>query len=489
MKTSIATASKPLSTRAALVVVTVRKPPGRVSGQLADADAVVGGAIGRAVRDKEIRGGAGETTVFHSANRSGPSRVAVVGVGEGSARDDWEAAGRAVAAVANKARVMTATLVLPDGVDVDHARAMLEGTWLGSYRYRRFKTGNDNGDGDGLRELAVSGGGLDAKALATIDTVMGHANATRDLSNTPANHLTPRQLADYARSLARKTRGLTCTVLGPPQLKRLGAGALLAVGQGSAEPPQMIVLRYSPARARKGTTLGIVGKAVTFDTGGISIKPSAGMEDMKMDMTGGAIAVESIAMIAELGLPVETIAVIPAAENMPDGKAIKPGDVITAMNGKTIEVVNTDAEGRLILADALTYAARNGASHVVDFATLTGAMVVALGDVYAGLFGSDDAWIERVHHAAKASGDRAWPMPLHEGYRPLIKSDWADFSNAAKKRQAGAVYAAMFLREFTEGIPWCHLDIAGTGMGSKGATGYGPRLMARLAEGLAAKRM
>jgi leucyl aminopeptidase len=486
MKTSIAASSKPFSARAALVVVTVGKPPGRLTGQLAEADAAVGGAIGRAVKNKEIRGGAGETTVFHASGRSGPSRIAVVGVGEGASRDDWESAGRAVAAAATKVRVTSATLVLPDDVDAGDAGALIEGAWLGSYRYSRFKTANDNGNGGGLGELAVSGGALDAKALAAIDTVMGHANATRDLSNTPANHLTPRQLADYARALARTTRGLTCTVLGPPQLTKLGAGALLAVGQGSAEPPQMIVLRYSPSRPRRGTVLGIVGKAVTFDTGGISIKPSAGMEDMKMDMTGGAIAIESIAMIAELGLPIETIAVIPAAENMPDGKAIKPGDVVTAMNGKTIEVVNTDAEGRMILADALTYAARNGATHIVDFATLTGAMVVALGDVYAGLFGSDEAWIDRVHDAATASGDRAWPMPLHEGYRPLIASDWADLSNASKKRQAGAVYAAMFLREFTEGVPWCHLDIAGTGMGSKGATGYGPRLMARLAEGLVA---
>lgn len=250
----------------------------------------------------------------------------------------------------------------------------------------------------------------------------------------------------------------------------------------------MIVMRWSPPKAAKGQVLGLVGKAVTFDTGGISIKPSNGMEDMKMDMTGGAIAIEGIAAIAKLGLPIEVLAVIPSAENMPDGRAIKPGDVVTAMNGKTIEVANTDAEGRLILADGLTYAARNGATHLVEFSTLTGAIVVALGEVYAGLFGSDAEWTEQVRAAAEASGDLAWPMPLHEGYRPLITSSVADLANAAKKRQAGAVYAAMFLREFTEGLPFCHVDIAGTAMSNGACTGYGLRLLATLAEDLAGRK-
>jgi leucyl aminopeptidase len=233
--------------------------------------------------------------------------------------------------------------------------------------------------------------------------------------------------------------------------------------------------------------LGLVGKAVTFDSGGISIKPSGGMEEMKMDMAGGAAVIEGAALIARLGLPVEVLAVVPATENMPSGRSVKPGDVLTAMNGRTIEVVNTDAEGRLILADALVYAARNGATRLLDLATLTGAMVVALGEVYAGLFGSDAAWTERVRAAGEASGDLCWPMPLHPGYDPLVRSDVADLSNAAKKRQAGAVYAARFLRDFTEGLPWCHLDIAGTGMRGGRGSGYGVALIAALAEGLAAR--
>ena len=231
--------------------------------------------------------------------------------------------------------------------------------------------------------------------------------------------------------------------------------------------------------------LGLVGKAVTFDTGGISIKPSNGMEEMKLDMGGGAAVLEGAALVAALGLPVELLAVIPATENMPSGTAVKPGDVITALNGRTIEVINTDAEGRLILADALAYAVREGATRMIDMATLTGAIVVALGEVYAGLFGSDEEWTALVREAAEESGDLAWPMPMHERYAHLIKSSVADLANASNKRQAGPVYAAQFLREFTGDLPWCHVDIAGTGMvGGKG-TGFGVRLILAVAERLA----
>jgi leucyl aminopeptidase len=277
-------------------------------------------------------------------------------------------------------------------------------------------------------------------------------------------------------------------VLDRARLEKLGAGALLGVAQGSAQPPKLIVLRYKPAKkpARKGEVLGLVGKAVTFDTGGISIKPASGMEEMKMDMGGGAAVLEATALVAALGLPVEILTVIAATENMPSGTAIKPGDVVTAMNGRTIEVTNTDAEGRLILADALTYAARQGATRLIDMATLTGAIVVALGEVYAGLFGSDEEWTALVREAADESGDLAWPMPMHERYAPLIESKTADLANTSNKRQAGAVYAAQFLREFTDGLPWAHVDIAGTAMvGGKG-NGFGVRLILAVADRLAA---
>ncbi len=314
--------------------------------------------------------------------------------------------------------------------------------------------------------------------------------AARDLGNTPANDLTPTLLAAHATALADRTPGLECEVLERKDLQKLKAGAILSVAQGSAEPPKMIVLRYTPKRSRvAGEVLGLVGKAVTFDTGGISIKPSSGMEEMKLDMAGGAAVVEAIGLIAQLTLPIEVVAVVPATENMPSGTATRPGDIVRAMNGKTIEVINTDAEGRLILADALTYAATiAGATRLIDFATLTGAIVVALGEVYAGLFGSDDGWTDTVRRAGETSGDLCWPMPLHPGYAPLIASKVADLSNAAAKRQAGAVYAAQFLREFTEGLPWCHVDIAGTGMVGGAGTGFGVGLMLAIADGLGETR-
>ncbi len=241
-------------------------------------------------------------------------------------------------------------------------------------------------------------------------------------------------------------------------------------------------LTHKGGKGKKQKKVALVGKGITFDDGGISIKPPSGMEEMKLDLAVVAAVLEGAALVAALGLPVELLAVIPATENMPSGTAVKPGDVITALDGHTIEVINTDAEGRLILADALAYAVREGATRMIDMATLTGGIVVALGEVYAGLFGSDAEWTELVRESAEESGDLAWPMPMHERYGHLIKSAVADLANASNKRQASAVYAAQFLREFTGDLPWCHIDIAGTGMiGGKG-TGYGVRLILEVAE-------
>ncbi len=492
MKTT-RTNANPMTARSALVAVVLPASPKSLPPVLVDADERVGGAIKRARRDDEISAKPGETTLFHVPGTKGPRRVAVVGVGDGATREDWMSAGSAIAKLAARLKTTRATVVVPDGTAHDDARTLLESIGLAAYRFDRFRGRGQDDDGDDatekdddrLGEIVIAGSGLDDATLAEIDVVVTRVNAARDLANTPGNHLPPPALAAYAKDLARSIPGLTCEVLGPKELEALGAGALLCVAQGSVHPAQLIVMRWNPKKAKGDEVLGIVGKGVTFDTGGISIKPSGGMEEMKMDMGGAAAAIESIAAIAQLKLPVRALAVIPSAENMPDGNAIKPGDVVTASNGKTIEVVNTDAEGRLILADALTYCARNGATRIIDFATLTGAMVIALGEVYAGLFGSDDAWTGFVFDAAEASGDLAWHMPLHEGYRPLIKSGVADLSNAAKKRQAGGVYAAMFLREFTDGLPWCHLDIAGTGMVNGAGTGYGVRLTTRLAKDMA----
>ncbi len=475
------TKANPLGGRTPLVVLTAKPPV--LAAVAADADAALGGAIGRAIAEGEITGAPGETAVFHGAG-TGPARVIVVGTGDGATRDDWVRAGGAIAKAAARVKTAKVTLALPADIGADDADAVLNGMIDGAYRFDRFRSTADD-DATTLSGVALSGGGPAARELTALQTVAARVTAARDLVNTPGNHLPPQALAAYAVALAKATPGLTCTVLGPKELEKLGAGALLCVAQGSVNPAQLIVMRWKPAKRTTSEVLGLVGKAVTFDTGGISIKPAAGMEEMKTDMGGGAAAIESIAAIAQLGLPLEVLTVVPSAENMPDAAAIKPGDVVTAMNGKTIEVVNTDAEGRLILADALTYAARNGATRMLDLATLTGAMVVALGEVYAGLFGSEREWVDQVFAAAEATGDLAWPLPLHERYRPLIKSPVADLSNAAKKRQAGGVYAAMFLREFTEDVPWCHLDIAGTATLNGAATGYGVRLITRLARTLA----
>ncbi len=484
MRSTVRKSADVASAKADLLVVAVPAPAKRLSGPAAEVDAALGGLVTAAVKDGEIDGATGSATRFHSGGRLAAKRVVVVGVGEGSA-EDWRGGGAAAAGIAGQVSTRSVALVPPAEATAVEVGAFIEGFGTGAYRFERFQTVNGSRTATPGR-LAVHSAAVRTADVRRADRIVEAVNGARDLSNTPANHLTPTMLAERAKELAEATPGLSCTVLGRARLEKLGAGALLGVAQGSQEPPKMIVLRYRPAEiARPKEVLGLVGKAVTFDTGGISIKPSSGMEEMKMDMGGGAAVLEGAALIASLALPVEFIAVIPATENMPSGTAIKPGDVVTAMNGRTIEVINTDAEGRLILADALTYAAREGATRMLDFATLTGAIVVALGEVYAGLFGSDDGWTALVREAADASGDLAWPMPLHERYAPLIKSGVADLANAANKRQAGAVYAAQFLREFTDGLPWCHVDIAGTGMvGGKG-TGFGVRLILAVAERLA----
>jgi leucyl aminopeptidase len=486
MQSTLRKAADPLAAKADVLVVCVADPPAPLSGPAAAADAALGGLVARAVGDGEIDGKKGSSTTIHAGEGVAAKRVVVVGVGAGDG-EAWRAAGAAAAAAAGKAKARSAALAPPDDAGPAEVTRLVEGFGYGVYRYDRFKSSREDAPPP-LHRLAVHSKALGAADLRRADRIVEAVNGARDLSNTPANHLTPKGLAQRARELADATPGLSCTLLDRARLEKLGAGALLAVAQGSDQPPRMIVLRYKPsAHARAGEVLGLVGKAVTFDTGGISIKPAGHMEEMKLDMSGGAAVIEATALIAALGLPVEVLAVVPATENMPGGRAVKPGDVVTAMNGKTIEVINTDAEGRLILADGLTYAAREGATRLVDVATLTGAIVVALGEVYAGLFGSDREWTDLVRDAADASGDLAWPMPMHDRYKSLIESKVADVANVSNKRQAGAVYAAQFLREFTEGLPWCHVDIAGSGMVDGAGNGFGVRLLLEVAERLAAE--
>ncbi len=283
---------------------------------------------------------------------------------------------------------------------------------------------------------------------------------------------------------------MSVEVLGPEEIAAKEMGGLLAVSQGSAVEPRLIVLRY--AGGGSGPTLGLVGKGVTFDTGGISIKPGPGMQEMKMDMSGAAAVLEAVAAIAELGLPLALVAVIPATENMPSGTAVKPGDVITQYNGKTVEVNNTDAEGRLILADALAYATELGAERIVDIATLTGAVTIALGSTYAAVVSNDDALSDEVLAAGEETGELTWRLPLHPEFKELMKGTVADLSNLASKRKAGTITAASFLEEFVDGTPWAHVDIAGVSWDvgreytGNDASGFGVRLLVDLARRLAA---
>jgi len=362
--------------------------------------------------------------------------------------------------------------------------ALVAGTILGSYRFDRFKGKSDDPAPwlDSVALLAPA----DAAAAAAAARVYAEAqNRARDLQMTPANVATPSLLAGRAEEIAAAHEAVTAEVLGPEQIAARGMGGLVAVSRGSAEPARLIVLRY--AGGSSGPTLGLVGKGVTFDTGGISLKPGAGMHEMKYDMTGGAVVLESVAAVAELGLAVDVVAVVPATENMPSGTAVKPGDVITQYNGTTVEVNNTDAEGRLILADALAYAIELGAERLVDIATLTGAVTIALGSSFAGLIANDDALAAALSDAGERSGELVWRLPLHPEFKELMKGKVADLSNLASKRKAGTITAASFLEEFVGETPWAHIDIAGTAWdvgreytGSE-ASGFGVRLLVELA--------
>jgi len=318
------------------------------------------------------------------------------------------------------------------------------------------------------------------------------ANFARDLANEPANQMTPSALAEQAAAVARES-GLECQVLEREQAQELGMGAFLGVAQGSRQPPKFIVLHYRGA-GPDVTALGLVGKGITFDSGGISIKPAAGMEEMKGDMSGGAAVIAAMRAIAQLKLHVNVTAIVPATENMPGGNAIKPGDVLRAMSGKTIEVINTDAEGRLVLADGLSYARHLKLSPIIDVATLTGAISIALGNVAMGCMTNDQPLCDRIVQAGRAAGEKIWQLPLYEEYREQIKSEVADIKNTGG-RQAGAITAAFFLKEFVGDTPWVHLDMAGVdfydkekGALVKGASGMPVRTLVNLVLSLAEEK-
>jgi leucyl aminopeptidase len=471
----VATASDPSAADADVVAVAVTGEPPAELG------------VSELLAAEGFRPEAGAATLVSSDGRL----VAVAGLGDEIDADAFRSAGAAVARLVRRAGGSVAWL-LDESQPVsiaDQVRAVVEGMALGGYDPGRWKSSDREG---GIERLVLVGG--DEEDARRAATVAEWVNRARELANEPANELTPEQLAARAEAIAETSPQLSAEAGGPERLAELGMGSFGAVAQGSHNPPRLIVLRYEPSGARDDVVLGLVGKAVTFDTGGISIKPALYMEDMKGDMAGGAAVLAGIGAIAELELPVRVFGVVGATENMVSGASYRPGDIVTAMNGKTIEVINTDAEGRLVLADLLAYTRDQGATHIVDFATLTGAMNRALGDLYAGVFGNEDEWRDQVVAAGNRAGDHAWSWPMHRRYRRLIDSTFADMKNSTVRGQALPVYAAEFLKEFAGDGPWAHIDMAGPGylrwprpdyFLTPGGTGYGVRLIAELARSLA----
>jgi leucyl aminopeptidase len=456
-----------------------------IRGRAAELDQAAGGALRKLAASGELSGKALEMTMVHYPSAAAAQRILLVGAGKRekyNLADLRKIAGAALRYLKGRKVSGFVFLAREDDANAAAAQVITEALVVANFESEKYKTDKKNGkDVD-----AVGLAGFDAAeaGIARGRIIAEAQNFTRELVNEPSNRMTPRMLAERAAAMAHES-GLACEILDEKRIEELKMGALLSVAQGSVEPPRMIVITYTPPQARPGApVIGLVGKAVTFDTGGISIKPAEGMEKMKYDMAGGATMLGVMRALAQLKPGVKVIAVVPATENMPGSRAQKPGDVQISMAGKSIEVINTDAEGRLILADGIAYAKQLGATHLVDAATLTGAIVVALANVNVGVFGSDAAFTDRLLASARAAGEKMWPMPLDDDYREMIKSSIADIQNVGSGKGGGAITAAMFLKEFADQTPWIHLDIAGTAWldeakpwAAKGASGVAVRTL------------
>ena len=480
----------------ALVVPLLEDASSPLSNGARVLDEQLRGRLQRLAADGELEGELGKTVLLHTDGELNAKRLVVTGVGK-LGELDADALRTAASAAARRVADVGGTVAwmldesLPLGFE-EQARAIVEGTLLGSYSPARWKT--DEKPKRRIQKIVLCA--TEEQTLVDSATraarVARWVNWARDLANSPPNELTPEGLANRAGELAGPN--LQVSALEPREIDELGMGALSAVGRASANGPRLIVLRYDPPQAtRSDLVLGLVGKAITFDAGGISLKPALKMYDMKGDMAGGAAVIAGAAAVAELELPVRILTVVAAAENLVSGTSFRPGDILRAANGKTIEITNTDAEGRLVLADAMWYARREGATHLLDLATLTGAMELALGDFYAGAFANDEGWMQEILRAAEASGDHAWPFPLNRRYRRYVDSAYADIKNSSELRQGSPVLAAEFLREFAGEGPWAHVDMAGPGflersrgdyLTQRGGTGYGVRLIVELAQRL-----
>ncbi len=477
---------------AGAVALGIPQGAGAPSGAALALDRAAHGALTAVMKSGDFRGRFLETAVVHpTVGRA--RRIVLVGLGPGAAldADRVRQAGAVMARQARELRVRTLVTEVSEAArsglgPARAAQAMAEGLVLGHYRHTAYR--GDAGAPPLARIQVLAPDAASGRAMkSAFERGARFADATclaRDLASTPGQDLPPERLAARAKEIARSA-GATCTVLEGAQMERLGMGCVLAVGRGSANAPRFIVLERAPRGATAKTpTIVVIGKGITFDTGGISLKPREGMQKMKYDMSGAAAVMGAFAALPSLSPPFRVVGLIPAAENMPGGRALKPGDVVRALDGTTIEITNTDAEGRLVLADALGYARRYAPVAVVDLATLTGAISVALGHHAAGLFTPDDALADELLAAAGRSGERLWRMPLWEESATELKSDTADLVNATGKPEGGAVIAAGFLRHFARGMRWAHLDIASTAWSpaerpheGRGPTGFGARLL------------
>jgi leucyl aminopeptidase len=462
------------------------------SEEIARIDKALGGVIAGLVSQGEVKGKLNEVTVIHSLGRLPSARVVIAGLGKRSELTPDRVRGVVAEACRHlqRKRVVTAATSVPVvGIDdpEEAARVIVEGALLGTYSFRRHITREaEVGEIKELSVVAASDKKSLEQGIHRGRVLAGAANLARDMVNEPGNFMTPSDMAAMAAKLA-ETHQLELEVLEREQMQALGMGGLLGVAQGSQQPPKFIILRYRGRGADEEVDIALIGKGITFDSGGISIKPSEKMEEMKGDMAGGAAVMAAVSAIAQLKPALNIAAIVPATENLPSGSALKPGDTVTAMNGKTIEIISTDAEGRLILADALAYASKLGARSIVDVATLTGSMRVALGDLYSGAFGNNQKLTDNIVAAGNEAGELIWPMPLVEQYKEQIKSEVADIKNVGP-RWGGSITAALFLAEFVGDTPWVHLDIAGTywtekeqGYLTKGATGVPVRTLVNLA--------
>jgi leucyl aminopeptidase len=465
-----------------------------VDGDLSQLDAATGGALSRLAASGELTGKMLEVTLLHYPQGLAAQRLLILGAGKKEKFGTAELrrlAGAAVRTLKSRQVKRVTFLAREDSRSAAAAQAIVEGLILANFDSEKYKT--DKKPGNEITAASIAGWDESSRADADRGLARGRIiaesqNFARELGNEPSNRLTPRMLGERAEAMARAA-GLSIDVLDQKKIEDLKMGALLSVAQGSVEPPRLIVVTYTPEKLNpKAPVLGLVGKAITFDTGGISIKPSNDMEKMKYDMCGGAAMLGVMRSLATLKPSCKVIAVIPSSENMPGGRAQKPGDVQISMAGKSIEVINTDAEGRLVLADGIAYAKQLGCTHLIDAATLTGAVVVALSNINSGVFGSDQAFTDQLLASAKTAGEKMWPLPVDDDYREMIKSGIADIQNVGSGKGGGATVGAMFLKEFTGDTPWIHLDIAGTAWLddakpwlSKGATGVAVRTLVDLA--------